>query len=340
MPSLLLADEPTADLDEETENEILDLLVDIHRGFNLTLVVVTHNNEIADKADQVLEMRSGQATELPMVKQNAAVAELLREAVGAGAVASGMKVVSPGGRSDTSPSSVSTVDGDSASRVREIFEIPKQTSAAEKVKLGAGFESFVGRCALWMLGAFAICWILNTAVGTYENSVIQAKADQRSALEELAMSNLRAEVKDITFGPGKTYLLSLYLRNTNDAQPLFVMTPTVRAFVQVGTNWQEVSLKSASNSSPRVVKIQGENLYQYIMEPDVANFTQLFPYYMHVRITNQMLVSPRSEPKDDLIDRSDSYYVYLKPHDAVDAAIEKKMKFPGTPPVWIPMPPH
>jgi putative ABC transport system ATP-binding protein/macrolide transport system ATP-binding/permease protein/lipoprotein-releasing system ATP-binding protein len=340
MPSLLLADEPTADLDEETEKEILDLLVDIHRGFNLTLVVVTHNREIADKADQVLEMRSGHATELPMVRQNAAVADLLREAVGAAAVASSAKIASSSRRPDVPPLSVAVGDGESAARVKNIFEISKQTSAAEKVKLGSGFERLVGRCALWMIGVFGMFWILNAAVGTYENNIIQAKADQRAALEELAMSNLRAEVKDITFGPGKTYLLSLYLRNTNDAQPLYVMTPTVRSFVQVGTSWQEISLKPAESSSPRVVKIEGERLYQYIMEPDVANFTQLLPYYMHVRITNQMLVSPRSEPKDDLIDRSDSYYVYLKPHDAVDAAIEKKMKFPGTPPVWIPMPPH
>ena len=42
----------------------------------------------------------------------------------------------------------------------------------------------------------------------------------------------------------------------------------------------------------------------------------------------------------DLVDRSDNYYVYLKPHDAVDSEIQKKLKFPGPPPVWIPMPPH
>jgi hypothetical protein len=40
------------------------------------------------------------------------------------------------------------------------------------------------------------------------------------------------------------------------------------------------------------------------------------------------------------VERVDNYYVYLKPHDANDAAILRKMKFPGKPPVWIPMPPH
>ena len=53
-----------------------------------------------------------------------------------------------------------------------------------------------------------------------------------------------------------------------------------------------------------------------------------------------MIVWGTSQPKSDLIERSDSYYVYLKPHDASDADIAKKMKFEGAAPVWIPMPPH
>jgi hypothetical protein len=59
-----------------------------------------------------------------------------------------------------------------------------------------------------------------------------------------------------------------------------------------------------------------------------------------VRFSLEMLVSPRSQPRDDLVDRTDNFYVYLKPHEADDAAILKALKFPGTPPVWIPMPPH
>jgi hypothetical protein len=53
-----------------------------------------------------------------------------------------------------------------------------------------------------------------------------------------------------------------------------------------------------------------------------------------------MLVSRSAQPKGDLIERQDDYYVFLKPHDADDAAILRKTTFPGRPPVWIPMPPH
>jgi hypothetical protein len=43
-------------------------------------------------------------------------------------------------------------------------------------------------------------------------------------------------------------------------------------------------------------------------------------------------VSKQSEPTEDLVERVDNYYVYLKPHDADDAAILRKMKLPGKPP--------
>ena len=40
------------------------------------------------------------------------------------------------------------------------------------------------------------------------------------------------------------------------------------------------------------------------------------------------------------VERNDRTYVYLKPHGADDEAIRKRMKYPGSPPVYIPMPPH
>jgi len=44
--------------------------------------------------------------------------------------------------------------------------------------------------------------------------------------------------------------------------------------------------------------------------------------------------------RDDIVERTDRYYVYLKPHGADDEFIRKRMKYPGDPPVYIPMPPH
>jgi lipoprotein-releasing system ATP-binding protein len=58
-PGIVLADEPTGSLDESTGRMVQDLLQDVSRQINATLVVVTHNKELAKSFDYVLEMKSG-----------------------------------------------------------------------------------------------------------------------------------------------------------------------------------------------------------------------------------------------------------------------------------------
>lgn len=58
-PALVLADEPTADLDEETEREIMAALGAVNREHGATLVLVTHNLALAETADQVVHVADG-----------------------------------------------------------------------------------------------------------------------------------------------------------------------------------------------------------------------------------------------------------------------------------------
>jgi putative ABC transport system ATP-binding protein len=58
-PSILLADEPTGNLDSETGRHILDLLLGVHRTRKTTLVLVTHDAELAALADERLVLRDG-----------------------------------------------------------------------------------------------------------------------------------------------------------------------------------------------------------------------------------------------------------------------------------------
>ncbi len=58
-PSLVLADEPTGDLDEETEQDIIRLFQDMNRERKTTFIIVTHNKEIAAQAARQLKMSSG-----------------------------------------------------------------------------------------------------------------------------------------------------------------------------------------------------------------------------------------------------------------------------------------
>jgi macrolide transport system ATP-binding/permease protein len=59
-PSLLLADEPTGNLDSRTSHEIMQTLTALNRDHGVTIVVVTHEPDIAAYADRVLTMRDGQ----------------------------------------------------------------------------------------------------------------------------------------------------------------------------------------------------------------------------------------------------------------------------------------
>jgi putative ABC transport system ATP-binding protein len=58
-PSILVADEPTGNLDEATGKQIVDLLFAGHAARNTTLVLVTHDASLAARCDRVIRMRSG-----------------------------------------------------------------------------------------------------------------------------------------------------------------------------------------------------------------------------------------------------------------------------------------
>lgn len=59
-PPLLLADEPTGNLDSQTGDEILRLLDQLHAEFNMTILLVTHNEEAAGFCDRIIRIRDGQ----------------------------------------------------------------------------------------------------------------------------------------------------------------------------------------------------------------------------------------------------------------------------------------
>ncbi len=58
-PSVLLADEPTGNLDAENGREVIDTLTALRKNDNLTVVMVTHDDSLADKADRVIRLQDG-----------------------------------------------------------------------------------------------------------------------------------------------------------------------------------------------------------------------------------------------------------------------------------------
>jgi len=59
-PAVLLADEPTGNLDSANGSQVLDLLSRLHRERGITLVLVTHDREVAARAQRVIQLRDGQ----------------------------------------------------------------------------------------------------------------------------------------------------------------------------------------------------------------------------------------------------------------------------------------
>lgn len=59
-PSIILADEPTGSLDTKTGGMVLDVLRAMHEVYNVTLIIVTHDLEVASLADRIITIRDGQ----------------------------------------------------------------------------------------------------------------------------------------------------------------------------------------------------------------------------------------------------------------------------------------
>ncbi len=58
-PSILFADEPTGNLDEETGNKVEELLFQLNKESNTTLVMVTHDNDLAAKTNRIIRLKGG-----------------------------------------------------------------------------------------------------------------------------------------------------------------------------------------------------------------------------------------------------------------------------------------
>jgi lipoprotein-releasing system ATP-binding protein len=63
-PKVLMADEPTGDLDGRTAEAVFDLIARLHRDYRLTSLIVTHNLGFARRCDRVLRLERGQAVEV------------------------------------------------------------------------------------------------------------------------------------------------------------------------------------------------------------------------------------------------------------------------------------
>lgn len=63
-PRVLFLDEPTGALDEQTGRQVLDYICKLQKEYDFTIVMVTHNLNIAEMANTVIKMNSGKISEI------------------------------------------------------------------------------------------------------------------------------------------------------------------------------------------------------------------------------------------------------------------------------------
>jgi hypothetical protein len=218
--------------------------------------------------------------------------------------------------------------------------LPAPIAMRPPIRLGRnllpGLQTFLLTAAVVLGGVL----LTDFAVAKYQDMQARERDARIASLRHLALNSLRGDVRSVSDLGGGRYQLTTYLQNAGGGRPIYVMAPEMRAYVQVGTLWQELPMQPVDDNAGSVRRIVGEQTYRHTFDARVREFAQLFPNYMHVRFVGTMLVSPSDAPKDDVFERRDNYYVYLKPHDIADEVVSKRMRFPGKPPVWIPMPAH
>ena len=220
---------------------------------------------------------------------------------------------------------------------------PGRALAPAASRIGPRFGRGVLRSkfVLGVIAFIALAFALDTAVGWYQRHRLEAKRLADRSLEHAAYSGLYVDLVNVAYEPDqKSYRLTMTMRNL-DPGPSALRDAHARPRVRAG------GAGVAGDPGARAARRRRDRGEAY-RQPSLRDRVRAQSQDVdgaHPRIHAHPLREheprePRAEPEDDIIDRRDRYYVYLKPHGADDVALRARMKYPGDPPVYIPMPPH
>ncbi len=187
-----------------------------------------------------------------------------------------------------------------------------------------------------------VVWAADYIVGYKQDKLLQERAAHKKKLELLAWQVLRSQIEDVTY-KGNKYKIAITYENPFPDEEIYVMVPTIRALVQVGTYWKEVPIHDLPGRStePEVVRLTDKMTVEKLVEVPFRNFEQVLPGYIHMRVNAVSYVLADSISKEDVVEKNEDFYIYLKPYYADDKKMAKNYSFTNNVvPVWIPMPPH
>lgn len=193
--------------------------------------------------------------------------------------------------------------------------------------------------AVILLAALTIDYL----IGYRQNRLLEGRTALKKKLEKMAWYSLESNIKDVNYFRERYKLEIEYRKNPSAGEDLYVMTPAIRCFVQVGTLWKEVPVHDVGTSPQEaaVSKLEKPMIIEKLVEVPFRNFEQVLPGYMHVRVNSVSYLASEAISKEDIAEKNEDFYIYLKPYYEDDREVAKKFRFVNdVVPVWIPMPPH
>jgi len=192
-----------------------------------------------------------------------------------------------------------------------------------------------------LAGLIALGFLADAGAGWYQRRQVAERQAAAQRLEQAAFGGMFMELVRAGYAPGDgAYKATLRLEKTGYSGTLYVLQNPPRVFVQTGLTWQEVPSRAPQGKPWGVIQLDGSVDTTVLFDGDIKGWSELMPGYMHVQLQFDQLISVSSDPGEDIVERKNRFYFYLKPRGADDEEIKRRTHFSGPPPAFIPMPPH
>jgi hypothetical protein len=151
-------------------------------------------------------------------------------------------------------------------------------------------------------------------VDRLQNKALEEKAAHKKSNERLAYYLERTTVEDITYtGKGNLYEMRLRYENVRPEEEMWIMVFAVKAFVQVGTLWRELSVNDGRTKRGDYSAERLKDPYTITVTFDlsITNYQELMEGYVHMKIGSLSYISAEAVTKEDLVEKYEDVFLYL-----------------------------
>ena len=155
---------------------------------------------------------------------------------------------------------------------------------------------------------------LDYFVGYRQDKILEARAAQKKRVERLAWYLERTNIEDIFYtGKDGKYTMKLKYENVRPDEEMWIMVFSIKAFVQVGTLWRELSVNDMrmKRGDYSVERLKDPLAMTVIFDMPYKDYQELMPGYMHMKIANLSYISAEAVAKEDIIEKNEDVFIYV-----------------------------